>query len=757
MAGSPNTTYALSDGRLSRPSARCKPTRPCAVADPDGEPGPCSYCAKTNKTCTFDWVRAQTAQGRVRRPSTNSVRSSTRPAASSVQPDPNLFAFAFDVGDLSASYKDSASLSSSSLSQDLAFFGLPSPPGWLEPDQPAASGPGETPMLGLETETCESMGDPALYAGVFSTRLYPTGLGWGDMAGNSTHNVPSATNAFAVEHQEFGVVGLAGPDTEASRRLERLHRRRRRYQRISVAAPLREVQHSLNTGTNHAMISDSLMQIYHDVLEGALSCWLTEQTCPYKMNAAGGEQCPPLEPITQEWGSSWSNRILRRVVKLDAVVDPVPQTPTQRQAGTRALQLAILAFSTQWAQGGDSHRELGVFPAADFDRLIQKSFWHQARRALDECRDSDSFTVAYAEVIFGLTQKFSDDEDGLGTAAHDSEVDALGLVNAMLKKDTAYVYLERATRRLHVLKRLVESRERRGLPTVNPEDGKTIGMVYWLAMMFDTISSAMTERPLSVSDEEGWEMMLLDDRTAPTVWEFSARLYDAPLRWPCSEADAARLLVEAAPVKVLLFRKVAHIQTLVFGTAAARVRDEAMRDALHVLQHWNRSYGPLFQDLIDHHTSLPPRIQSWYVCLLGHWLLGVLLLADLMDLASSCGTYCGTPARDLAAADQLRWTSVRTISALAEASMPLGDRTLHLFHSSVGESALLTEPWTAVLIRTFSYAAALVLDMGQRETLGLCELCIGALWHLGRKSDLSRQMASMLGQRLQSAKAQSGY
>lgn len=729
----------------------------------------------------------------------SSIHSRTRSIASVDIPEDLAFLQSepdgggrFEIGGLADVCEDGTPLAPLLL-HELSFSGLPSPPGWpiLPGYQPGVAGLDETSIPDLEMEAGEALSGHVTYPGS-DMHLGPVPchdrLGWVDMS-SGDRDLEDAIGTAALGGRQGLTVptslvhgrGAHGPTGGSSpRRPERPHRRRRRYPQYSEAGILRGAEQSLSTATNNSLISESLMRIYHDVFEGALSCWLTEQTCPYKMTSiptSGGGPCLQSEPMAQEWGLSWSNRILRRVLKLDAVAENVGlrrAPPGERQAGTRALQLAILAFATQWSQAGEGREDqrppaLGAEAGflTGFGRAIQTSFWHQARRALDDCRDSDSFTVAYAELIFGLTQKSSDGEegrwDGETRPAYDAEVDTLSLMNEALQKDTAYVYLERATRRLHVLKRLVESSGRRGRSAVDPEDGKTIGLVYWLAMMFDTLSSAMTERPLSVQDQEIWETVLPDERVmlTPTGWEDPQSLSPhacRPPRWPCSESDAARQLVEAAPVKVLLFRKVAHIQKLVFGCAAPRMVDETIQDALRVLRHWNNCYGALFDDLIEHHESLPPRIQSWYVCLLGHWLLGALLLADLMDdiHGGEAGGRERSLERDMVA-DQIRWTSVHTISALARASMPLRDRNLPCFHSSVSESALLTEPWTAVLIRTFSYAGALLLDTPTttpREGLDLCEPCIGALRHLGRKSDLSRQLADMLGARLRIRGAQ---
>lgn len=89
----------------------------------------------------------------------------------------------------------------------------------------------------------------------------------------------------------------------------------------------------LARAANGSLIGDTMMRIYHDVMEGALSCWLTEQTCPYNSHPTTpllGDVSQPqtqqqpqqafwgtFEDMQREWGPNWSNRIYRRVIKLD--------------------------------------------------------------------------------------------------------------------------------------------------------------------------------------------------------------------------------------------------------------------------------------------------------------------------------------------------------------------------------------------------------------------------------------------------------
>merc|ERR1711939_215061 len=99
-------------------------------------------------------------------------------------------------------------------------------------------------------------------------------------------------------------------------------------------------------------------------------------------------------------------------------------------------------------------------------------------------------------------------------------------------------------------------------------------------------------------------------------------------RWPCSFDEAALILQEAIPVKVLMFRKVGQLQTLAYRRNAPSKLEKCIEEALEVYQHWNATYGQFMLDCVAQHNQLPPHVQSWYVILDGHWHYGCLLLAD---------------------------------------------------------------------------------------------------------------------------------
>ncbi|KAF5010141.1 hypothetical protein FDECE_3687 [Fusarium decemcellulare] len=581
------------------------------------------------------------------------------------------------------------------------------------------------------------------------------------------------------------------------------------------------VDQTMMARSNNQFISSNLLQIYHDVLEHNLSCWLTEVTCPYRApgyNAANAAGSPTLT----EWGSSWSNRIYRRTVKLDTVAQSTKLIQLSRNddhAASKALHLAIMAFATQWAQG--SRRQKERYPALadivederpedfldeiseEFDRNIQRHFWEQAQRALQDVADVESYRVACAELIFGLTQKPWAPDDDTRFSSNDldflirqeNKFDPSSLVEELgdvINRDGPPVYMERAARKMHALKFQFDS-TRRGLggpkagkkgnetlALMTPEDRSTVGLLYWLAVMFDTVSSSMSERPVVVADADSQHDDALDGLETPDNGRWNVPLFiqdslDQPYRivhWPCSYEAAAEAVTKSAPVKVLLYRHVSYLQNILRRGGRGEKVEEIIRNTTSVYRYWNMTHGAFFKELLHDYASVPGRLQSWFVCISAHWHLAALMLADLIEYVdeNELGVTTATHSRlSSKMATRIREASARELSDLARVSTPdeeLGNTMiapqLSHFHHAVNEATILTEPWTIILIRAFSKAAVLLISEANdflefglttrgnngghdfQESLCRAEECVKGLWLLGKKSDMARKVADTL-------------
>jgi hypothetical protein len=564
--------------------------------------------------------------------------------------------------------------------------------------------------------------------------------------------------------------------------------------------------------SNNQLTSANLLQIYHDVLEHNLSCWLTEMTCPYQPGSRN------TTPVVPEWGSSWSNRIYQRTIKLDHVAQScklLQLTRSQDQAASRALHLAIMAFATQWAQGSRRYRE--KYPtgsldhgddeiadgiANEFDRMLQHHFWGQAQRALQEVADLESYRVACAELIFGLTQRpWNPDGQSPG---HQMEApgrkfstdSVLSQVRDIIRKEGPPIYIESAARRMHALKYRCDAfdkglgkqgggREKgaHGIAAMSSEDRATIGLLYWLAIMFDTVSSSMNERPVVVLDEDcqheahkeiqqaaNIDKALVRTRWDPDLFVQGSLEETHQTHWPCSYEVAAEDVIKSAPIKVLLFRHLSYLQNAIRKNAHEEQIEDTIRSTTLLYQYWNKTHGAFFEELVQNYSAVPQRIQGWFVCISAHWHLAALMLADLLEFVderalgkedAACSRITSQMAR------RIRKHSATELSDLARVATPpvrdanLGVPQMPDFHHAVNEGTLLTEPWTMILIRAFTKACVIFLAEADEtlryagKTLGhnsddfernmeQAEDCMKGLWLLGKKSDMAREIAETL-------------
>ncbi|KAJ5670845.1 uncharacterized protein N7477_006208 [Penicillium maclennaniae] len=550
--------------------------------------------------------------------------------------------------------------------------------------------------------------------------------------------------------------------------------------------------------SNYQLTSENLLQIYHDVLEHNLSCWLTEMTCPYQPGSRNTTHVVP------EWGSSWSNRIYQRTIKLDRVAQScklLQLTRSEDQAASKALHLAIMAFATQWAQGSRRHREkyatmsldngedeIADCIVDDFDRLLQHHFWDQAHRALQQVADLESYRVACAEVIFDIKK---------GSQGRKFATDSvLSELRDIIRKEGPPIYMESAARKMHALKYrrdMLEkglgqhcgSRERgaHGVTAMSSEDRATIGLLYWLAIMFDTVSSSMNERPVVVLDEdcqheaqkETQQAAHMDKSLARSGWDLDLFVQGSleethQTHWPCSYEAAAEDVIKSAPVKVLLFRHLSYLQNAIRKSAHEEQIEDIIRSTTLLYQYWNKTHGAFFGELVRNYSAVPQRIQGWFVCISAHWHLAALMLVDLFEFVDEKALGLKDVARSRTASQtvrRIRKHSATELSDLARVATPstrdanLGVPQMPDFHHAVNEGTLLTEPWTMILIRAFTKACMIFLGEADESlryagnTLGhnshdfdqnmeQAEDCMKGLWLLGKKSDMARKIAETL-------------
>lgn len=377
----------------------------------------------------------------------------------------------------------------------------------------------------------------------------------------------------------------------------------------------------------------------------------------------------------------------------------------------------------------------------EFEQTLQQSVWEQARRALQDVTDLECYRVVFAGLIFGLIQKpwssheydeLTTDGPRVGNQNKSVKSSILPQIMDIIVQGRPPVFMERAARKIHALKFRYEAREagfQEGVRICNTErdekapqrisieDRRTVGLLYWLAVMFDTVSSSMNEWPVVLPDEKCQHdaaQEAVEDHTKRLIWNrrWELGLYaqddpekPSPLCWPCPYEDATRSIAKSAVVKVLLFRYISYIQSSLRNSEGGQAVEEIIRITISVYRYWNKTHGAFFRNLTNNYESIPPCIKSWFPCIGIPWHLGCLMLADLIDFVDDNGLGLNSASVervDTNMGTKIRRTSSIELADLAAATMPgeisdMGLKQLPDFHFAVNESPLLTEPWVVLL------------------------------------------------------------
>lgn len=804
---------------------------------------PCSYCLRTKKNCSLNphWAHVhQPRNGQGLTPVETGGLDDGRPQVKRQQCQQPENEYPGSIGpetispdlDSLAQLFQTAPKSSDALCWDTPFAVPQTSPSMGSSNLEAGHGYQESAHLGGLVQLGSTVGagnkhmDPISY-GIFDCFMDPVMTGFTPEPSNS--DTQSAISDISqVNPMRISSVSSMSSTWDGRKRkqsegyTEREELRRLREDCDMSLSPF-NIEHVVMANSNRNLISESLLRIYNDVLENNLSCWLAEDTCPYKMHRRPRE-LDSIQQISDSRVQSQpenriesSNRMYRRVKQLDRAAQAaklVRLTASEDRAASKALDLVVMAFATQWAQGsGRRERFQSEEDRFDneFELALQQSVWDQARRALQDASDLECYRVVFAELIFGLIQKprLSHEYGECppvvrpGTRSQDQSVrlSILPQVMDIIDQGGPPVFMERAALKIRALKFRFEAHEagfqgsgrirsaacdEETLQGIGTEERQTLSFLYWLAVMFDTVSSSMNERPVVVSDEEcqhdsAREMagdcaknLILSRR-----WELDLYAQDdsekpSPLHWPCPYEAAARAVSKSATVKVLLFRHVSYFQNALNKAVHGQAIEEIIHIAVSVYRYWEKTHGAFFRDLTSDYESIPPRIKSWFPCIGIPWHLGCFMLADLIDFVDENGLGLSDSRMDRLDAKmtaEIRMTSAIDLANVAAATIPrnmggMGVKQLPDFHFAVNESPLLTEPWTVLLIRALTKAS--IFHLGKAEELhkkrqysslgheseGLqgsvawAEFCIRALQCLGSKSGMAEAISKVLSQSL---------
>lgn len=358
----------------------CDIITPSEVALSDSDP--CSNCSKTGKVCTTEWLRSRDQIPQTKRKASVAQIPAPDPAPENQiwdQPGWNehngIVEPLADVWDLPLSpasyiYQQNSKLGKCSIagSNDGTIFSGDAQPYFGQ----------DLGQYGFDNSTCF---------------LTDSSYSISDHSANSLTNEPNGAEVDLqsvfddeIEQRSQKRIGCHGRSKRrCSMPASSVHAARqivtatpRRMSPFPLPGSLRagtdpssaNLEYRLAASSHKSFISENLLKIYHDSMENALSCWLTEKTCPYDI------EVQPYAPdartrknsMDTEWGPLWSNRICERVCNLDRAAGSLRGrllTPSEDRAVDKALKKTIMSFATQWAHSSSTLFHSLLIPTYD--------------------------------------------------------------------------------------------------------------------------------------------------------------------------------------------------------------------------------------------------------------------------------------------------------------------------------------------------------------------------------------------------------
>jgi hypothetical protein len=257
----------------------------------------------------------------------------------------------------------------------------------------------------------------------------------------------------------------------------------------------------------------------------------------------------------------------------------------------------------------------------------------------------------------------------------------------------------------------------------------------------------------------------------------------------------SEMIKQGVPLKILFWRKVGKLQNMISAHEQQPTSlptptevENAIKDALAVHQYWTMNYGEFFTACSREHSSLSIQSRSWYLVLFLGWNMACLILAQYIDFVdrNAMSERLGQSLRGSSTlTSELMKTSVYAIaeaagvtscmpttssslSAEEDASLAAGTSTTKSSHPALlGQSAILSDPHTAKVVKALEIASEILLDWLRQwrspaagdcmphlswlyantssdEISRHCVSCINALDLLTSKSDVARFTAEHL-------------
>ncbi|KAG4263586.1 hypothetical protein FPRO03_09893 [Fusarium proliferatum] len=528
---------------------------------------------------------------------------------------------------------------------------------------------------------------------------------------------------------------------------------------------------SMTTTFNNQIIARSLLYIYHEVLENNMSCWISKVTCPYSMSYSSQESITLAHNDATHWHGAFgaTNPFYQYVFWLDGATKGFSFAAQWTQKQARKQTELSTSIRHQY------HSDTSATMAMDYS--LQLQLWKQARTALQQNTEIECFRIVYAEFIFGITERPEPryiqgyNNQKYDTCLSRDRHSAIHFIEHVMSNERPSVHLEQAARKVSALKYRFDMEEPKS--KIGPRDNyafqrrRTVGFIYWLLVMFDTVISPMSKRPVVIPDEYCMPDSIVNTEDKSCRWRLDMFLKDdsempQSLRWPCSEEVASRAMIKAVPIKVLLYRQLSYIQNALQKKSSIQNIIDATKGAITVCRYWDMTYASFFQDMLRGYDKVSSKLKSWAVCIFTAWNLGTLVLADLSELVHEKAAIGDKISHTLNNYVDIRRSSAINLAELAGAVVP--HKTSHVEqlpngHATVQENPVLTDPCTSILVEAFTRSSLYHLSTlyelrsyerfdvemeGFRQSLQWLESCVRALMCVSKRSKLAEFIAESL-------------
>ena len=507
--------------------------------------------------------------------------------------------------------------------------------------------------------------------------------------------------------------------------------------------------------SNKLSIADSLVTIYLLNLEAVLSSWSTAITCPYVSNNSELASST-VHSITTFYERA--NRMDGSIARL-GLAKIASSANAHRAMESQVLNKVILAFASQCDSASAPRHKVSPNPfARTLQAIMQKTLWHDAHKALQKVADrAGSFRIIFARLIFSFIQKPLDtespaaDQSGTRSQYDRSSPDWTSQLHedvcaSIVTDPDCSTQMEQALRDLLCLRRRLYMELRAivkmGRPLTSDQQYflTDFNTLFWLSVMCDTTASAISGRPLVISDDDcaiesicpellstplskdmsqgsPAEMLSSSDgwKKPASVWSsILVKEMDANehLALPYGNNEPADIIKEAIPLKVLFFRHIGTLQTLIDRMAPEKRLEKAIQDALLVCKQWQAKYGEFMDGLAEGYTTMCSYLRSWHTILAAHWHYGVMLFAEKMQFVRSVRLNGNLRHGE----EQLAYTPTNmalssAMQVIKLAYFCLGASRTSTISTDPGQSqlAMLSEPWCEIMVRSLSMAAEVLL------------------------------------------------